>query len=403
MPNKNNFDAASELKLDDSNITHDPKRIADQFNEYFCSIGAKLADAIEHIANTTPENFLTKKICDSIYLDPPSNREVLNQISSFRDKAAGQDNLPAFFLKAARFVISPYLTFFLHVSFNEGIFPNSCKIARVAPIYKSGAINETKNYRPISILTCLSKIHEKLIYTRMINFFEKHDIIDQHQYRFQCKVSTTHAMLDLITSTYDNINDNAFTGLVMVDLKKAFDTVSHSTLLSTLQNYGIRGVAAELMRSYLQNCQQFVSINQHRSNIKTITCGVPQGSSLGPLVFLLYVNDLANALSRTPRLFADDTCLVIKSTRPYIFQNKTNSEVQKLHVWCCVNKLTVNPDKTNVLIVSPKPSKPISSINVSSNGTMVKIVNNATYLGVIIHNKLEFQEHIKLLESKVAR
>ena len=98
----------------------------------------------------------------------------------------GQDNLPAFFLKAARFVISPYryLTFFLHVPFNEGIFPNSCKIARVAPIYKSGAINETKNYRPISILTCLSKIYEKRIYTRMINFFEKHDIIDQHQYGF---------------------------------------------------------------------------------------------------------------------------------------------------------------------------------------------------------------------------
>ena len=108
-----------------------------------------------------------------------------------------QDNLPAFFLKAARFVISPYLTFFLHVSFNEGIFPNSSKIARVAPIYKSGAINKTKNYRPISILACLSKIYGKLLYTKMINFFEKHDIIDQPQYGFPRKVSTTHAMLPI--------------------------------------------------------------------------------------------------------------------------------------------------------------------------------------------------------------
>ena len=143
---KKNFDAPIELKLNDSNITQDPKKIANQFNEYFCSIGAKLTDAIEHIPNTTPENFLTKKVCDSIYLDSPSNSEVLNQITSLRDEAVGQDNLPAFFLKAARFVISPCLTFFLHVSFNEGIFPNSCIIARVALIHKSGAINKTKNY-----------------------------------------------------------------------------------------------------------------------------------------------------------------------------------------------------------------------------------------------------------------
>ena len=216
------------------------------------------------------------------------------------------------------------------------------------------------------------------------------------------KVSTTHAMLIVgchYLHIYENVNDNAFTGQVMVDLTKAFDTVSHSILISKLQNYGIRGVAADSMRLYLRNRQQFVSINQHRSNIKTITCGVPQGSSLGPLFFSFICKRPCKCFKKHSRLFVSDTCLAIKSTNPNILQNKINSELQKLHVWSCVNKLTVNPDKTNILVVSLKLSKPISSISVSSNGTMVNVVDRTKYLGAILDNKRAFQEHIKTLKK----
>ena len=130
-------------------------------------------------------------------------------------------------------------------------------------------------------------------------------------------------MLDVVTSCYDGINDSCYTALSFVDLRKAFDTVSHQTLLVKLSNYGVRGVAYNLIHSYLYNRQQFVSINQRRSDLKLVHCGVPQGSSLGPLFFLIYINDLNYALVSQPRLFADDTCLIVKDSNCEQLQQKS--------------------------------------------------------------------------------
>ena len=144
---------------------------------------------------------------------------------SLKDKAVGHDKIPALFIKAAEFVIAPYLTLFLNHIFTESIYPKSCKIARIAPIHKGGAKSDTINYRSNSILTCFAKIIEKLIYKAFIKFFEKHKIIYANQYGFRGKVSTMHAMLAVITSSYEIINENCFTGLAFVDLRKAFNTV----------------------------------------------------------------------------------------------------------------------------------------------------------------------------------
>ena len=174
----------------------------------------------------------------------PNTNEVITQILSLKDKAVGHDKIPAFFLKEAKFVIAPYLTLFLSHIFTEGIiYPSSCKIARIAPIHKGGAKNDTNHYRPISILICFAKIIEKLVYRRFVKFFETHKIIYANQYGLRGKVSTMHAMLDEVTSSYENINENCFTGLAFVDLRKAFATVSHSTLLLKLRHCGIRGGA----------------------------------------------------------------------------------------------------------------------------------------------------------------
>ena len=160
------------------------------------------------------------------------------------------------------------------------------------------------------------------------------------------KTSTAHAMLDVATATYDNIHENLYTGLFFVDLRKAFDTVCHQILLSKLEYHGIRGATYYLICSYLQNRKQFVSRYQARSDLGNIQIGVPQGSSILPLFFLIYINDLSNAVSCKPRLVAEDTCLVEKATSPEILQNKLDLDLKKLYIWCCINKLTINSAKS---------------------------------------------------------
>ena len=281
----------------------------------------------------------------------------------------GQNNIPAFFLEATKFVIASYLSLFLNHIFIEGIYPRSYKIARIAPIHKGGAKNETNNYRPIFILTCFAKLIEKLI-RDLLKFSKSIKLSMLVNMVFMAKFSTMHAMLDVVTFSYENVNDNCFTGLAFVDLRKAFDTVSHSTLLLKSRHYGIRVVALDLISSYLSNRKQYVSFNQNRSDMKTISYSVPQGSLLGPLFFVVYINDLNNALNSIPRLFADDTCLIVQSLDPKLLQNEMNTELEKLHLWCCANKPTIYPIKSNILIIPPKDSDtPTLPLNVTSNNT----------------------------------
>ena len=169
--------------------TQDPNVIANQFNDYFCNIGSNLADSIICTTRKQPKYFLEKKLSDSIYLEPPTNNEVLNQIISLKNKAVGQDNIQPFFIKAARFAIAPYLNllYFLNFVFTKGIFPSNCKVPMVVPVYKTGAKDDMNNYRPISILTCFSIIIEKILYARLYKFLKKHNVICKNQYRFQSK------------------------------------------------------------------------------------------------------------------------------------------------------------------------------------------------------------------------
>ena len=260
------------------------------------------------------------------------------------------------------------------------------------------------NYRPISILTCFSKIIEKILYARLYKFLKKHNVIYENQYGYQSNVSTVQQCWMCCTSCYHNINESCYTALSFVDLRKAFDTVSHETLLIILSSYGIRGVAYGLIHSYLHNRQPFVSNNHSKSDLKLTHCGVPQGSSLGPLFFLVYINDLNFALKSQPRFFADDTCLIVEGLNPEQLQIKINSELQNLHQWCCVNKLSINPSKTNIIIIPPKQTNAtIPHLHLTSNGSAINIVDSAKYLGVVIDNELIFKQHIKIMEGKVAR
>ena len=323
----------------------DSRLVATHFNEFFCTTGANLAKNFIDIQPNSFTKYLQQRISSSIYSDIPNPTEIENVVHSLNlNKAVGYDNIPPFFLRTVSTVITTYLHLFREFCFCNGTFPEDCATAKIVPIFKKGKKDDPLNYRPISILTCFSKIMEKIIYKRQIFFLNKHKVIQKNQFGCQSNVSTNHALVDVISSCFDNINDNLFTGLIFLDLTKAFDTVNHEILLHKLDHYNIRGQANNLLRTFLKR-RQYVLIN---NNVPPPLCnniGVPQGSILGPLLFLLYINDLQFSVSCNPRLFADDTCLVCSYAKLPVVASKMNNNLHRVSLWLKGNKLTVNPPK----------------------------------------------------------
>ena len=326
----------------------------------------------------------------------------MQEINSLKNKkSCGYDNIQVYFFKVAAKVLATPLSILFNYSFRYGIFPDCLKTAKVVPIFKKGDKNEINNYRPISLLSTFSKILEKLICKRVRKFLDKHSIISSNQYGFRSSLSTTHAMLDVLTSTYNSINDNTITALLLFDLNKAFDTVQHDILLRKLKHYGIRGTAQNLIASFLMNRQQYVSLHNAQSHKMYITCGVPQGSVLGPLLFTLYINDIVNCTSSTPRLFADDTCLILQHKNLADLNVKINTEIKAIENYMNANKLTLNMSKFNVIVINSNSKN--NNLTSDLIASKLSLVQNARYLGVVFDNCLSFKNHITLLEKKLSR
>ena len=226
---------------------------------------------------------------DSIFLQPtvPTKVFILINNALVNKKACGTDNISPYFIKVATAIVSEPLSEFVNYSFAFGLFPDILKLAKVVPVFKSGNKCVVTNYRPISLLSSFSEIFEKLLHQRLDTFIRKHSVISSFQYGFRAGHSTKRAVTDIITMAYDNINDKKFTSVSFLDTKKAFDTVDHDILINKLEHYGIRGTANGLLKSYLSQRKQFIVIDEQSSKLYPIKWGIPQGSTLGPLLFIL--------------------------------------------------------------------------------------------------------------------
>ena len=217
---------------------------------------------------------------------------------------------------------------------------------------------------------------------------------------FENKSNTAFAIYDLIENKLKNLDENLITCALYVDLSKAFDTVNHSILLKKLQHYGIRGIPLNLLKSYLSNRKQYTFVNGSKSTELLIDIGVPQGSVLGPLLFLLYINDLPNASLLLTRLFADDTCLLFSAKTIDELQIVINREMRKIEHWMSCNKLSINYKKTKYMLLYRQPNQRPFTLYINDN--KIDKVNCFKYLGVKIDNKLTWREHIKYIEGKLS-
>ena len=343
----------SETRMGEEVITS-PTEISEAFNNYFSTVGSNLASDIA-LTEYGPEYYLEPT--HSIFsLKTPTVDTVYKLLTKIDEKkSVGLDNIPNKLLKIAADVIAPSLTAIFTASINTGIFPQEWKESRVSPVYKSGARNDPSNYRPISVIPVIAKIFEKIVYEQLYEYLNNYNLLTTCQSGFRSLHSTLTALVEATNSWSVNIDTGLVNGVVFIDLKKAFDTIDHNIILKKLGNYGVDLNSLKWFESYLTKRTQKCRVSDHLSSSNPVNCGVPQGSNLGPLLFLVYINDLPNCLNCTiPRMFADDTSVSYAAKSMDELQNIINSELENLHKWLNTNKLSLNIAKTKFMIIGSR-------------------------------------------------
>lgn len=373
--------------------------LLDSINNYFIESCPDTRKQLE------PDYAQLKYSETSIFLEAVTEPEVIKCINSLKNKkSVGEDELPVSLLKKVADIIAEPLTHIINICFQTGTFPSKLKIAHIKPIYKKkGDIDNLKNYRPISLLSNLSKIFEKMIYERFIRYLDGRGIMSDSQYGFRRGRSTVKATYETLKKTLDSINQKKNTVAVLMDLSKAFDSVDHSILLEKLDRYGIRGVAKKLISTYLTGRVQCVVDTNERgeiikSNYCLITKGVPQGSIIGPLLYILYTNELPSLVKDQLVMYADDTSIVISEENDV--QEHLTDSVNILQDWFTRNNLLMNIEKTQLIQFRSSIKEESSYI---INNVKIDTSKSVSFLGVTIDHRLDWKTQVDGLVSDLSK
>jgi len=415
----------TEISSNGAMVSNDLE-ISEEFNNFFTNIGKNISDSITKI-NIDPLSFIPNPADDNLLefdkVGPILICDILKAMDS--KKSLDIDGISINLLKFVINSISIPLAHIFDLSLKTGTFPSKLKSSRVVPVFKAGDRKSCDNYRPISLVSSIAKILEKIVALKLTNHLEINKLFYPKQFGFQKGLSTEHNLLHLTNFVSTAMNENKISIGIFLDLKKAFDLVPHSILLKKLEKLGVKNTSLNWFRSYLSNRTQCVEINGVKSSLKSINISVMQGSVLGPLLFLCFINDLNKSTSLLSLLFADDTCLLASGFNLKDLIIHCNTELQKVANWFSANHLAINVSKCKFIVFHNKGKIlnfeqneivfNLNELNCANNPANIfpleRIYNSSPnkdnltykYLGILLDENLNFNSHIDYVCKKLSK
>ena len=398
------LDLPEKIKDENNLVISGNQAIADTFCRFFTSVGPKLARSIPKPTKEY-DAYLNKLVCNkTFFMTPTDESEILGIIKLLPNKSSsGYDNISNILLKQLAPSICKPLCIIFNKSMQEGIFPQDMKLAEVVPIFKSKDRAVCTNYRPISLLPVMSKVLERVIKKRLYKFVVDNNLLYNSQYGFRNNHSTVNAISEFIGKILKGFEEEKCAISVFLDLSKAFDTIDHNILLNKLEFYGVRGLANQWFHSYLNNrWQQVKYIDGVRSRPLEVQCGVPQGSVLGPLLFVLYTNDIYACLQHSSCiLFADDTTIFQTGKNIDQMLILMSQDMSIVTDWFRANKLSLNLNKTNCILFRPKNQDNNMAYSLRVGNEIINMVSDTKFLGLYIDKNLLWTKHINTIRGKL--
>lgn len=413
LTDKRDKQPITSIQDSDGNNVEDPQQLANMFNEYFINIPLSLVADL-------PDTGVDPSGCvyqvNSLFLYPVSEQEILKIINSLKNKkSVGCDSLSVELLKEIAPEISHALVHLINTSFSTGEFPIKLKQSIIVPIFKKDRRDLLQNYRPIALLSVLSKVFERAMKSRLLEFLNKQNFFSSKQFGFMQGKSTELAITYFTEGVYNSFNNNDKSSGIFIDFTKAFDLVDHKILLGKLEIAGIRGTPLNWFRTYLTGRSQQVRIQKHLSSPKTISKGVPQGSVLSAPLFLIFINSLLNTPMRgSISAFADDISIRYSSKNWITIWTDLNEDLKSVRKWCDSNKMIINAAKTKLINFDLRGYTFDSDLrfhvdngcltdNQTCDCAAIEQVDNIKYLGIYLDEKLSWKNHISQLKSQLRK